>query len=72
MIDTIRIGHMIGPPLRKFSIRKLVQPVSFFAAAAEAPGAPLAVAGDAPVLVAGAPVAGDVPGAGESAELTGG
>src|SRR4051794_8922972 len=23
MIDTIRIGHMIGPPLRKLSIKKL-------------------------------------------------
>src|SRR6266550_601790 len=27
MIDTIKIGHMIGPPLLKLSIRKFVQPV---------------------------------------------
>lgn len=27
MIETIKIGHMIGPPLRKLSIRKFVQPV---------------------------------------------
>src|SRR5437660_11548514 len=27
MIETIRIGHMIGPPFWKLSIRKFVQPV---------------------------------------------
>jgi len=27
MTDTIKIGHMIGPPLLKLSIRKFVQPV---------------------------------------------
>src|SRR5437763_15030567 len=27
MIDTIKIGHMIGPPFWKLSIRKFVQPV---------------------------------------------
>ena len=26
MIDTIKIGHMIGPPFWKLSIRKFVQP----------------------------------------------
>src|SRR4029450_10103714 len=49
MIDTIRIGHMIGPPFRKLSIKKLVAPPSVGAAAApgaglSAPGAGLKVA----------------------------
>src|SRR5258707_11057529 len=48
MIVTIRIGHMIGPPLRKLSIRKL--PVSGgplgTAAAAGEPDAPVGPAGD--------------------------
>src|SRR5437879_10981712 len=35
MIDTIRIGHMIGPPFWKLSIRKCVQP-DFTGAATDA------------------------------------
>src|SRR5438445_12437501 len=37
-IDTIRIGHMIGPPLRKLSMRKLPvnMPVAFISPAGEA------------------------------------
>jgi hypothetical protein len=47
MIDTIRIGHIIGPPFRKLSIKKLVAPPSAGVAAAaglSAPGAGLKVA----------------------------
>src|SRR5437867_11254734 len=68
MIDTMRIGHMMGPPLRKLSIRKLpVSPVVFSSAAGEAVAAGDAVrvagtlspgAGEAPSSPAG-----DVPGA---------
>src|SRR6266581_8132385 len=54
MIDTIRIGHMIGPPFRKLSISQLVAP----AGAASATGAGL------PAVGAGLKVAGMVaPGA---------
>src|SRR5947208_11914884 len=71
MIETIRIGHMIGPPLRKLSIRKFPVnggPVGAAAAAAageaDAPGEalPLKVAvtvepgaGEPPGIVAGEP-----------------
>ena len=42
MIETIRIGHMIGPPLRKLSIKKFeLNPLGFAAASA---GAGLSVA----------------------------
>src|SRR6266542_1648533 len=49
MIDTIRIGHMIGPPFRKLSTSQLVAPASVGATAAagaglSAPGAGLKVA----------------------------
>src|ERR1700726_3696090 len=64
MIDTIRIGHMIGPPLRKLSMRKLPPPVAFVSAAGDAD-----VAGDA-VSVAGtlSPGAGEAP-AGPAGEV---
>src|ERR1700726_4741660 len=44
MIDTIRIGHIMGPPLRKLSMRKLPlnMPVGFVSAAGE-----VVAAGDA-------------------------
>src|SRR5437870_1452529 len=47
-IDTIRIGHMIGPPLRKLSMRKLPvnMPVAFISGAGDAAGEAV-VAGDA-------------------------
>src|SRR6266576_591898 len=59
MIDTIRIGHMIGPPLRKLSMRKL--PLNVPAAFAS-PAGDAVVAGDA-VSVAGtlSPGAGEAP-----------
>src|SRR5438105_5042727 len=47
VIETIRIGHMIGPPFLKLSIKKF--PVS---ASVDMPGTPFAAAGDAaPVVV---------------------
>src|SRR5437588_957958 len=59
MIDTFRIGHMIGPPLRKLSMRKLPlnAPAGFVSPAGDA-----VVAGDA-VNVAGtlSPGAGEPP-----------
>src|SRR4029453_897167 len=60
MIDTIRIGHMIGPPFLKLSIKKLVAPVSVGEAAAagagpSAPGAGLQVAVIRAPGTAGAP-----------------
>jgi hypothetical protein len=64
MIETIRIGHMIGPPLRKLSIKKFeLNPLGFVGASA---GAGLSVA----VTVA----AGDVtaPGGGGTAGAPGG
>src|SRR2546423_3938985 len=72
-IDTIKIGHMIGPPLRKLSIKKFPVLGSACGPAAAA-GEPLA-AGDGerlPLNVAvtlgprgapGAPAAGDISGA---------
>src|SRR5207237_9861029 len=47
MIDTIKIGHMIGPPLWKFSRMKLVQPAfsGDCAVDGEPDGAGLSVAG---------------------------
>src|SRR3982751_3513996 len=57
-IDTIKIGHMIGPPLRKLSIRKLPLLESLLAPAAGEALAP----GDAlKVAVTLAPGAGGVP-----------
>src|SRR5437764_1652863 len=68
MMDTIRIGHMMGPPLRKLSIRKFVHPafcgvVAVEGAAAEGEGeAALKVAETTGLgIVPG--TAGDVPGA---------
>src|ERR1017187_7111205 len=60
--ETIRIGHMIGPPLRKLSIRKFSLP---FSAAGEALGdALIEAAGDALSVAATVdPGAGDIPGA---------
>jgi hypothetical protein len=67
MIDTIRIGHMIGPPLRKLSIRKL--PVTFTsgagAAEAELAGDGLRLTGTlSPGAGEASAPAGDVPTAG--------
>src|SRR5712691_2240144 len=67
-IDTIRIGHMIGPPLRKLSMRKLPvnMPVAFISAAGEAvvPGDGLSVTGTVVPGAGEAPTGpGDVPGA---------
>jgi hypothetical protein len=65
MIETIKIGHMIGPPLMKLSTRKFLlnTPPPVAAGAGEAVGeAPvLAVAGEVPAA-GDAPSAGDVPG----------
>ena len=40
-IETIRIGHMIGPPFRKWSINKLPDKAPAFSGAAAAAGAGL-------------------------------
>jgi hypothetical protein len=68
MIDTIRIGHMIGPPLRKFSTKKFLSKAlcSGVGLAVGVPVAPGEVA-VVVVVVAGdmAAVDGDIPGAGE-------
>src|SRR2546430_1910327 len=68
MIDTIKIGHMIGPPFRKLSMRKLpVTFVSAASAAADAAGEGLRVTGTLSpgAGAAGEPSApaGEVPGA---------
>ena len=60
MIDTIRIGHMIGPPFWKLSIRKFVQPVLGGGAAG---AAGLAAGEAAPVKVAETTGLGIAPGA---------
>src|SRR5205823_3719879 len=68
MIDTIRIGHMIGPPLRKLSMRKFVHPALTGAGVAAAEGdgeAALNVAETAGLGIApGTPgdMPGDIPG----------
>src|SRR3954453_5255021 len=63
-IETIRIGHMIGPPFLKLSIRKFPVVVSTFTGAADAAGdAPAAGLKVASPLAPGAGAAGDVPGA---------
>jgi hypothetical protein len=65
-METTRIGHMIGPPLVKFSIRKFeLKTPPFAAGVGDAAGAALAVAaGEAAVVPGGSPVvaAGDIPG----------
>lgn len=86
MIDTIKIGHMMGPPFWKLSIRKFVQPDftgcagdAAALAAGEAPALKVAettglgIAPGAPDEVAGAPVAGDgiTPGAAGDATAPG-
>src|SRR5437763_6717868 len=77
MIDTIKIGHMIGPPLWKFSRMKLVQPAfcGDCAVDGEPDGAGLSVAGieaaglgitpgaAGEVIVPGGAPPGDIPGA---------
>jgi hypothetical protein len=67
IIETIRIGHMIGPPLWKLSIRKFeLKTPPDAAGEGEAAGAALAVAaGEAAVVAGGSPfvAAGDIPGA---------
>jgi hypothetical protein len=69
VIETMRIGHMIGPPLRKLSIKK------FPVRAVSVAGATFAVAAGAALVLA---VAGDIaaltgvmPAAGEAAAATG-
>jgi hypothetical protein len=59
MIDTIKIGHMIGPPFWKLSIRKFVQPV-LGGGAADAAGL---AAGEAALKVAETTGLGIAPGA---------
>src|SRR5467141_1824113 len=72
MIDTMRIGHMMGPPLRKLSMRKLPanMPVAFVSAAGEAVAAGDAVSVAATLSPgAGEPLtdpAGEIPAAGAS------
>src|SRR5437016_11440624 len=66
MMETMRIGHMIGPPLRKLSIKKL--PLSAVCGAAEVAAGDPVVAGDSVAVTVdpGAgerPAAGDIPGA---------
>jgi hypothetical protein len=46
MIDTIRIGHIIGPPFRKLSIKKLVAPAVGASVAAGLSVAVTVAAGD--------------------------
>src|SRR5438045_7536734 len=82
MIDTIRIGHMIGPPLRKLSMRKFVQPAlttGAGVAAAEGDGEAalrvaettgLGIAPGAPGDMPGAPTAGDGMTPGAPGEVT--
>src|SRR5437764_1814934 len=61
MIDTIRIGHMMGPPLRKLSMMKLPVSFGFSGTPAEALGA--AAGFGTPAAVEGLiPGAGDRPG----------
>src|SRR5205814_6434518 len=83
MIDTIKIGHIMGPPFLKLSMMKLVQPafcgvVAVEGAAAEGEAeAALSVAetaglgispGTAGEVAAGAPSAGDVAAPGAAGE----
>src|SRR5713226_8294383 len=73
MIETMRIGHMIGPPLRKLSMRKLpVRCVSPPVGAADAYG--LAVVAGLKVAVTLAPGAAGPAGApfGPAGEIPGG
>src|SRR5262249_31800647 len=66
IIDTIKIGHMMGPPLRKLSMRKFVQPaLTTGAGVADGDGAALKVAETTGLGIApGAPgTPGDMPGA---------
>src|SRR5881397_1580709 len=58
MIDTIKIGHMIGPPLWNLSINQLL-PRRPGSAAGEAAGAALAAAGLNVAVTAAAGAAGD-------------
>src|SRR4051812_35043366 len=78
MIETIRIGHMIGPPLRKLSIKKLPVSGGPVLAAAAAPGEADAEGEALPLNVAltvepgaGEPVMG-APGAPGAAGIPGG
>src|SRR5437773_12077438 len=61
MIDTIKIGHMIGPPLRNLSINQLLPSIPPLGAASGAGGG-LSAAGLSAAVVAGAAAAGDWPG----------
>ena len=61
MIDTMRIGHMTGPPLRKLSINQLLARAPPAAGVSVAAGAGLSVAAILAVGAAGPP-AGAVPG----------
>src|SRR6202140_2923588 len=71
--DTIRIGHMIGPPLRKLSTKKFLSNAPSGIAGLAAGDALATAAGEAPVIVAGdiAAVAGVMPAAGEIAGAMG-
>src|SRR5436309_2543517 len=60
MIDTIKIGHMIGPPLRNLSINQLLPSIPPLGAASGA-GRGLSAAGLNAAVIA-APGAGDSPG----------
>jgi hypothetical protein len=67
MIDTIRIGHMIGPPLRKFSTKKflsnaLCSGVGLGLGVPAAAGEVVVVAGDIAALEGVIPGAGERPG----------
>src|SRR3989449_10828637 len=55
MIDTMRIGHMMGPPLRKLSINQLLARAPPDAGVSLAPGAGLSVAAILAVGAAGPP-----------------
>src|ERR1700720_3056375 len=74
IIDTIRMGHMIGPPLRNLSISQLLVSTPPVSAAGAALPAGDALAGGLRVAVTlvpgigGAPTAGEIPwgGAGET------
>src|SRR4030088_2738606 len=70
MIETIRIGHMIGPPLRKLSIRKFPLIALAFSAVGEAAGEALAAAGEVSVAPTVDPGAGGAP-AGAPGEIPG-
>src|SRR4030095_12036515 len=71
MIDTIRIGHITGPPLRNWSINQLPAPVGCPSAAGEAAGDDGLIAVAAAGLVTAPGAAGLVTAPGAGLNVTG-